>query len=69
MVECQICYKKLQAITYTPDFFLPATEQFIEIKGYMCPKAQEKINKFLDVHVCNFKILYKADLIKLGVEL
>jgi len=55
--------------TYTPDFFLPVTEQFIEIKGYMRPKAQDKINKFLNMYVCNFQILYKADLVKLGVEL
>lgn len=57
----------LDNITYTPDFFLPQTEQFIEIKGYMSDKAQEKINKFLAQYSWNLKILRKADLIKLGV--
>ena len=32
-------------------------------------KAQEKINKFLEQYSCNFKILYKKDLIELGIEL
>jgi len=53
--------------TYTPDFFLPATEQFIEIKGYMTDKAQDKINKFLEQYPWDLEILRKNDLIKLGV--
>jgi len=55
--------------TYTPDFFLPATEQFIEIKGYMRKKSQEKINKFLDQYPWDLEILRRNDLIKLGIEL
>jgi len=55
--------------TYTPDFFLLKENKFIEIKGYMLPKAQEKINKFLEQYNDNLEILYKEDLIKLGIEL
>ncbi len=43
---------------------------FIEIKGYMTDKAQNKINKFLDKYNDEgLKILYKEDLIKLGIEI
>jgi hypothetical protein len=55
--------------TYTPDFFLPQFEKFIEIKGYMCKEAQEKINKFLEQYPWNLEILYKKDLINLGADL
>lgn len=53
--------------TYTPDFFLSRTNKFIEIKGYMYPKHQEKINKFLEQYPWDLEILRKKDLIKLGV--
>lgn len=55
--------------TYTPDFFLPQFEKFIEIKGFMRKEAQEKINKFKDEYPWNLEILYKEDLIKLGVKI
>ncbi len=56
--------------TYTPDFFLPTCNLFIEIKGYMTDKAQEKINKFLDIYNDEtLQILRKNDLIKLGVDI
>jgi len=55
-------------ITYTPDFYLPTSNMFVEVKGYMTNIAQEKINKFLDnYNEETLKILYKEDLIKLGV--
>jgi len=50
--------------TYTPDFFLPKFEKFIEIKGYMSKIAQYKINKFLEQYPWNLEILYKKDLIR-----
>jgi len=54
--------------TYTPDFYLPTCNMFIEIKGHMLEKAEEKINKFLDnYNEETLKILYKEDLVKLGV--
>jgi len=55
--------------TYTPDFFLPQFEKFIEIKGYMTTKAQEKINMFLEQYPWDLEVLRKKDLIKLGINL
>ena len=54
-------------MTYTPDFFLPQFEKFVEIKGFMRSEAQEKINKFLEQYPWDLEILFKDDLIKLGV--
>ncbi len=60
----------LDNTTYTPDFYLPTCDLFIEIKGYMRPEAQEKINKFLDIyHEETLLILRKEDLIKLGINI
>ncbi len=56
-------------MTYTPDFFLPQFEKFIEIKGYMKPESQIKINKFLEEYPWDLEILYKEDLIKLGINI
>lgn len=56
-------------MTYTPDFFLPKYEKFIEIKGYMLPKAKIKINKFKEEYPFDLDILYKEDLIKLGLKI
>ncbi len=56
--------------TYTPDFYLPTSNLWIEIKGYMREKYQIKINKFLDNYTNEtLKILYKEDLIKLGIKI
>lgn len=56
-------------MTYTPDFFLPRYDKFIEVKGYMRKLSQEKINKFKEEYPFNLDILYKSDLIKLGISL
>jgi predicted nuclease of restriction endonuclease-like RecB superfamily len=36
--------------TYTPDFYLPELNAYIEIKGYFSEKAKEKINNFRKVY-------------------
>ncbi len=54
-------------MTYTPDFFLPQFEKFIEIKGWMRPKAQLKIEKFQQEYPFELEVLQKKDLQKLGV--
>ncbi len=60
----------LDNTTYTPDFYFPTCDLFIEIKGYMTDKAQEKINKFLDNYIDEtLLILRKEDLIKLGIKI
>jgi predicted nuclease of restriction endonuclease-like RecB superfamily len=32
--------------TYTPDFYLPKTDMFVEIKGFWRPEAKEKFKLF-----------------------
>lgn len=56
--------------TYLPDFYLIKSRGFIEIKGYMHEKAQEKIDIFRKYY-SNEKldVLFKEDLIWLGVEI
>jgi hypothetical protein len=54
-------------LTYTPDFFLPKLEKFIEIKGYMNEKAQIRIDKFKEEYTWNLEILFKEDLINKGI--
>lgn len=51
--------------TYTPDFYLPEFDSYIEIKGYLTDYARNKINKFKKLYNdINFK-LYKEK--QLGV--
>lgn len=54
--------------TYTPDFFLPKLEKFIEIKGWMKLKDKEKIEIFLEQYPWNLEVLQKKDLINLGIK-
>jgi len=54
--------------TYTPDFFLPRRELFIEIKGYMSEKSQQKINKFNEQYTFNLEIIGLKELKLLGVK-
>jgi len=53
--------------TYTPDFFLPRKELFVEIKGYMSPKAHDKITRFKEQYPWNLEILFEKDLKTMGV--
>jgi len=53
--------------TYTPDFFLPRLEKFVEIKGYMLPKAQDKINQFREQYPWDLEVLRLKELKELGV--
>lgn len=54
--------------TYTPDFFLPRQEKFVEIKGYMLPKAQEKINQFRKQYPWDLDVLQLKELKSLGAK-
>lgn len=52
---------------YTPDFYLPETGTFVEIKGYATKKDYEKWKQFpKDIP---FKVLMKKDLILLGIDI
>jgi len=54
--------------TYTPDFYIPEWDCYIEIKGWWRRKAREKIKKFKKSYSkVKIKILMKKDLQELGV--
>jgi hypothetical protein len=52
--------------TYTPDFYLPKSNTYIEIKGYLRNNAKNKIRLFSKLFK-NFKVLNKQDLILMEV--
>jgi len=54
--------------TYTPDFYLPETDIYIEIKGYWRDDAKEKIELFKKLfNNINIDILMKTELIKMKI--
>jgi len=54
--------------TYTPDFYLPKINTYIEIKGWFSPIARKKYQLFKNYYSqIKIKILYKNNLQKLGV--
>lgn len=55
--------------TYTPDFFLPRKELFVEVKGYMYPDSKYKIEAFQEEYPFDLQVLYRNDLIGLGIKL
>ena len=56
--------------TYTPDFYLPKTNEYIEIKGYFPQKIKAKLNKFTKMYSnINFKILQGKELNDLGIKI
>jgi len=61
----------LGSTTYTPDFFLPRREKFIEIKGYIRPEATlrvwQKINQFREQYPWDLDVLGLNELKELGV--
>jgi hypothetical protein len=60
--------EKNKETSYTPDFWLPNQNKFVEIKGYMYPEAQLKVDKFREEYKFELQILQKNDLKKLGIE-
>lgn len=52
---------------YTPDFYLPESDEYIEIKGYKTEKDSAKWSQF-PFHR-KLKILMKQELISLGIKL
>lgn len=36
--------------TYLPDFLLPASGEYVEVKGWMSPEAARRISRFREVH-------------------
>lgn len=54
--------------TYTPDFYLPAYDMYVEIKGYFRNNAKRKMTLFKKLYKdIELKLFDKQHLIKLGV--
>ena len=51
---------------YTPDFYLPHTDEYIEIKGYKTDKDSAKWSQFPSHR--KLKILMREDLLSLGLK-
>ena len=63
-------FKLNDGSSYYPDFYLINENKFIEIKGWMSLKAQNKINLFKkDYPNILFEIFYRDDLKKLGLKI
>lgn len=61
-----ILYNK--KVTYTPDFFLPKENVYIEIKGWWRDDAKEKYKAFIEQYKdIKIKVYEKSELQKLGV--
>jgi len=56
----------LGKITYTPDFYLPQTDEYIEIKGYLRKNSKNKIRLF-NKEFKNLKVLNELELKNMGV--
>lgn len=49
--------------TYTPDFYLPETNKYIEIKGYWRPDAKKKVKEFKKIYKnIKFEVINKQKL-------
>lgn len=55
--------------TYTPDFYLPEWDLYIEVKGYFSDKAKEKMKKFkelyknINLEIFGYKELFSLSLV------
>ncbi len=57
-------------MTYTPDFYLPSQDKYIEIKGYLYLEHKIKIEKFLKEYLdLKLEVLYNKDLEKFGIDI
>jgi len=63
-------FKLSNGTTYAPDFFLVKSKKYREIKGYMRPEAQEKVELFQNEYPNkDFKVLYYEDLVRKGIKI
>ncbi|KKL59181.1 hypothetical protein LCGC14_2217940 [marine sediment metagenome] len=54
--------------TYTPDFYLPKTNKYIEIKGYWREDAKKKFKKFKTIYSeTKIQVLNYQKIIKKGI--
>ena len=55
--------------TYLPDFFLPETNEYIEIKGFLSEKDKEKMKCVEEQNKVKIKMIFGPDLKDLGIKL
>jgi len=60
------CRFDLDNTSYAPDFYLIHDDRYIEVKGYMSPEAQEKIDKTISKYGINLEVLFLKNLKELG---
>jgi len=53
---------KLSTCSYTPDFYLPATDEWIEVKGLWRDGALQKCNLFKEELKCKLTILTQKEI-------
>ena len=54
--------------TYTPDFYCPIENLYVEVKGFWWEKQKKKYDKFLKLYPeINISLLNKSKLIEFGV--
>jgi len=44
-------------VSYTPDFYLPSEDRWVEVKGFMDPKSKTKLKRFKKYYPDEFKKL------------
>ncbi|MCK5027963.1 MAG: hypothetical protein KAS07_06085, partial [Candidatus Pacebacteria bacterium] len=52
---------------YTPDFYLPSENKYIEIKGRYTKKAKRKMELVINQNDINLEIWFAKDLLELGI--
>ena len=68
--EMNIQYMKDDGVNrnYFPDFYLPDSDEYVEIKGYFFPKDKEKMETVVKQNpMKKIRMLFKEDLINLKV--
>lgn len=55
--------------TYTPDFYLPTTNQYIEVKGYFSQLDKEKLNLVQEQNNINLLLWFGKDIKELNTKL
>jgi hypothetical protein len=50
-------------VSYTPDFFLPEKNEWIEVKGYLLPHSEEKINLLEKEYGIKIKMVYLEEIL------
>lgn len=56
-------------LTYRPDFYLPATDEWVEVKGYMTPDDHLKHAALKNVYGIEVKVIGKTEMVALGLRL